>query len=103
VNGKRFIVSSAELHKMSDQPLPRLEPLAVDADDAAAMLSMSRSAFYAAWSAGLVPNGGKIGRQRRWSVVELRAWLAAGMPPRSEWRARQCQIASRERVQRMVS
>jgi predicted DNA-binding transcriptional regulator AlpA len=88
------------MNDRSDQPqlAPALQPLAVDADGAAALLSMSRSAFYAAWSAGLLPLGAKIGRQRRWSLEELRAWLAAGMPPRSEWQARQAQNAAHQRL-----
>ena len=73
-------------------------PLAVDADGAAAMCSMSRRTWYAAWAAGLTPEGVKIGRQRRWIVEELRQWLNAGCPPRSVWTARKAQRDASERI-----
>ena len=67
-----------------------LEPLAVDAENASALLGMSRSMFYKMNESGQIgPMGRRFGKCVRWSVAELRAWAAAGMPPRHEWVKRQ--------------
>ena len=76
-------------------PLARLEPLAVDAEQAAALLGMSRSMFYKMNESGQIgPMGRRFGKCVRWSVAELRAWAEAGMPPRHEWVAQRL-IANR--------
>lgn len=31
----------------------------------------------------------KLGRRLLWRVADLKAWVAAGMPPRSRWQADQ--------------
>ena len=70
----------------------QLEPLAVDARDAAALLGLSRSMFYKMMETGRIgPRGCRFGRALRFSVAELRAWAKAGMPPRQEWLARERQ------------
>jgi hypothetical protein len=38
---------------------------------------------------GRFPAGFRIGRTRLWLCEEIRAWLAAGAPPRAEWEATQ--------------
>ena len=63
-----------------------LEPLAVDAEQAASLLGMSRSMFYKMAESGQIgPMGRRFGKCVRYSVAELRDWSAAGMPPRHEW------------------
>ncbi len=65
-----------------------IEPLAVDVDQAATLIGVSRSAFYKLASAGLIgPAGVRLGKHVRYPLVELREWAAAGMPPRHEWAA----------------
>ena len=63
-----------------------IEPLAVDAEQAAGLLGLSRSMFYKMADAGQIgPMGRRFGKCIRYSLTELRAWAAAGMPPRHEW------------------
>ncbi len=38
-------------------------------------------------SAGETPAPVRLGRLRRWSVEELRAWAASGCPSRARWQA----------------
>ena len=67
--------------------LAPVEPLAVDAEQAAGMLGLSRSMFYKMAESGQIgPMGRRFGKCIRYSLTELRAWEAAGMPPRHEWR-----------------
>jgi excisionase family DNA binding protein len=40
-------------------------------------------------AAGKLPQALRLGGQLRWNAAELRAWIAAGMPARAEWEARQ--------------
>ncbi len=87
---------------MGDQ-LPQVQPLAVGADDAARLLSMSRSTFYAGVSAGLILPGFRIGRQRRWDVEQLKAWIADGARPVSIWQSRQASAVTRERINNLTN
>jgi predicted DNA-binding transcriptional regulator AlpA len=67
-------------------PHASIEPLAVDAAGAATLLGISERHFWAQHSAGKVPRPAlRLGRAVRWSVAELRDWLAAGCPERSRW------------------
>ena len=66
--------------------LAPVEPLAVDAKQAADLLGLARSTFYKMQEAGRIgPQGIHFSRCVRFSLAELRAWAAAGMPPRHEW------------------
>lgn len=47
------------------------QPIAVDADTAAAMLSIGRSTFLARVSRGMMPRPRKIGHRSAWLVEEL--------------------------------
>lgn len=72
-----------------------VEPLAVDAADAAALLGLSRSMFYKMAEAGQIgPSGVRLGRCLRYPLAELRAWAAAGMPRREEWERLRADAAS---------
>ena len=59
--------------------------LAVDAKEAAHMLSVSVRHLRALNSSGRLPRSIRFGRAVRWRVDELRAWLAAGAPERGKW------------------
>ena len=70
----------------SGYPIAPLEPLAVDAQQAAKLLGLSRSMFYKMAEAGRIgPQGVQLGKCKRYSLAELRAWTAAGMPRRELW------------------
>ena len=63
-------------------------PLLLAGDAAAALVGVSKSAFYRLNVQGLVPRAKRFGKLRRWSRVELEAWVAAGCPTREEWEKR---------------
>lgn len=60
-------------------------PLLVDAEEAARLLSISRSTWYALVTSGRAPRGVRLGRCRRWSADDLRRWIEAGCPSRNRW------------------
>ena len=61
-------------------------PLLVSAVDAAGLLGVGRSLFYAMHSNGrLGPQPVKLGRRTLWRQHELTAWVEAGCPPRPKW------------------
>lgn len=69
--------------------LAAVEPLLIRVEDAADLAGLSRAKFYQALEAGLIgPEPIRFGKAIRFSLAELRAWAAAGAPPRSEWRRR---------------
>jgi len=58
----------------------------VDANQAAALLGMSRSSFLRLDQRGLLgPRSVRLGRLVRWHRAEIEAWAAAGCPPRVQW------------------
>jgi len=65
----------------------RTERLLLGSDDAARACGISRTAWWALQSQGRVPAPVRLGRRTLWSVDELRAWVAAGCPPRERWLA----------------
>lgn len=74
---------------MTDYSLT-LAPILVDADDAAALLGVSRGHFLNMDRSGrLGPQPIKLGRCTRWSRAELERWAEVGCPTRSEWTAMQ--------------
>lgn len=64
-------------------------PLLVTAKTAAAMCGKSLRTWRTWDSLGLVPRPVRIKRSTLWRLDELKAWVAAGCPGRSEWEARQ--------------
>lgn len=71
-----------------------LEPLAIDADGASAMVGLSRSGWFKLASQGGVPRPRRIGRRVLYDIEELRQWWAAGCPTQERWEAIQ-QAASK--------
>ena len=62
------------------------EPLAVDIRGVAELLNVSRAHVYGMIAAGRFPiRALRLGRSVRYSVDEVRAWLAAGAPPADKW------------------
>ena len=74
-------------------------PLCVDASGLAVMLDLSPRQIARLDSAGTIPRSISLGRCKRWNVEEVKAWLAAGAPPRSRWNLRSALAAPREREQ----
>jgi predicted DNA-binding transcriptional regulator AlpA len=63
-----------------------LEPLLLNAKQAAQVLGISRSKLYSMHSAGLLPMPIILGQGSiRWSVEELKNWTRAGCPSRQRW------------------
>ncbi len=62
-----------------------VEPLAVGADDAAALIGIGKSLWHELDSSGRIPAPVKLGARCVWPVGELRAWLSAGAPAREQW------------------
>lgn len=55
--------------------------------EVAQLLNVSRRHVYALNASGRIPSPIRLGRRTVWAADELRAWLAAGAPDRSEWEA----------------
>lgn len=67
--------------------LNELPCLALSAGEAAQLLGISVRHLWALNAAARLPRPIRFGRSVRWSLDELRAWLAAGAPERAEWEA----------------
>lgn len=66
--------------------LPPTEPILLRPDQAASVLSISRSHFDALNASGLIgPKPIRLGKLRLWPRNELERWAAAGAPGRVEW------------------
>jgi predicted DNA-binding transcriptional regulator AlpA len=64
------------------------ERLALPAAEVAKLLGISERHLWSMHSTGrLGPRPIALGRAKRWRIEELRAWLAAGAPPRDKWLA----------------
>ena len=64
------------------------ETMLFDANGAARVCAMSRTAWYKRMACGQVPRPVRIGGLVRWRRRELEDWIAAGCPPRSVWENR---------------
>lgn len=70
---------------------PRLlvvaEPILVGAELAGRLCGVSGRTWTRMAASGEIPRPLRLGRLRRWSVDELRAWVAASCPSRERWQA----------------
>lgn len=64
-----------------------LQPLAVDAIEAAHLCGVSPNHWWKLHNSGRCPAPIRLGRRCLWRVAELREWMAAGCPPRDRWKA----------------
>lgn len=64
-----------------------IEPLAVRAADAAALVGLSEASWWRMNSGAKIPAPVKLNGSTVWPVAELRAWIAAGAPDRRTWEA----------------
>jgi predicted DNA-binding transcriptional regulator AlpA len=70
-------------------PAPIIEPELIDADQLAALLNIHPATLYRMKSRGRVPAPLRLSRGCvRWSLREIRDWIAAGCPDRKTWEAR---------------
>jgi predicted DNA-binding transcriptional regulator AlpA len=65
----------------------RLSPLVADARRLARLLCCGLRSIRTWDAAGKLPRPIKLGVRVVWVLSEIRAWLAAGAPPREEWEA----------------
>jgi predicted DNA-binding transcriptional regulator AlpA len=77
---------------MEVEQAPQIEPLLLDARQAAALCGVSRTAWYSLDQQGRIPLGVKLLKFRRWDRRELTAWLDARtatgqLPNRIQWQA----------------
>jgi predicted DNA-binding transcriptional regulator AlpA len=85
----------------TDTPTPVPEPIAVSAADFAALLGLSLSGFYGMKATGRIgPVPLHLGRAVRYRADEIRAWVAAGAPPRQKWLAMQADTAPPPRTKK---
>ncbi len=77
--------TNADPDRPADEVEATIEPIVVRGSEAARLLDISPQSFRRLGLSGQVPKPLHIGRSRRWSVVELRAWVAAGCPCRQRW------------------
>jgi len=62
-----------------------VEPLLLDAAEVGKLLSISESATWRLSRSGRIPRPIRLRGSTRWSLDELRAWVAAGCPGREVW------------------
>ena len=63
--------------------------LLLTSDQAANLCAKSRRTWWSWDTSGLIPRPVRIGHSTLWRAEELRAWIAADCPRRSEWEAMQ--------------
>jgi hypothetical protein len=62
-----------------------LAPLLVDAAGAGTLLDMSARSVRRMDSAALMPRAITCGHSKKWRTEEIRSWVLAGCPNRSDW------------------
>lgn len=64
---------------------PEFCPLAVDATQLAALLSLGLRTIRTLDAAGKLPTPFRCGNRKLWDVSEVKAWITAGAPDRATW------------------
>ena len=75
----RLVLSPAEASDLS--------PLLLDIKGLAKLLSRSVGSLWRDDAAGRLPRAVRIGSSKRWRFDEIRDWVSAGCPSRSDWEA----------------
>ena len=70
---------------MDTKDVKKPEKLLWTAKDMAISLGVSESHIYRMKGKGLLPKPSRIGGVVRWSIAEVKAWVAAGMPNMLRW------------------
>lgn len=89
--GPRSLRADAGQHQSAelilDHETELVQPLLISAKKAARVADIAESSWWKLCSAGRTPAPIRLGRSTRWSLDELRAWIAAGAPSRDHWQA----------------
>ena len=72
---KQFVPLAVELMLLTDKQL-------------AVVLNVSVAHVHSLDNQGKIPAAVSLGKSRRWSTDEIRAWVCAGCPKRIEWQQR---------------
>jgi predicted DNA-binding transcriptional regulator AlpA len=64
-----------------------IAPLCIDANELARLLHVSPRQVYRLRDAGRLPVPLEFGGCVRWSLLEIKDWIAAGAPRRKDWEA----------------
>lgn len=64
------------------------ESLAISADQLAELLGISKRHLWSLNTRGKLPRPIRLGRSVRWSLPDVREWLASGAPDRDAWERR---------------
>jgi len=67
------------------------QPLLIDAKAVARLLGRCERSIWRDDLAGRIPRPVVIGGSKRWSLKELRRWVAAGCLPRAAWESHRSQ------------
>ena len=62
------------------------ERLLLSARDLGTLLGVNKSTVWSWHNSGRIPMPVRIGGATRWRAGEIRAWVAAGCPPREKWK-----------------
>jgi len=73
-------------NRPNDQPVD--SPLVVSAQELASLLRLGLRTLRTMDASGRLPKPIRIGHSVRWSLEEIKDWLAADGPRRTEWEAR---------------
>ena len=79
------IGSPVAAHRRYCKP-PENKGLMIDTKAAAKLLNVCEKTLWTMWNTGRMPAPIRIGRAVRWGYDELRAWVAAGCPPKDQWK-----------------
>ena len=71
-----------------------VETLLVDSSALGKILGIGRSTVFKLSSAGRLPRPLRIGRATRWSVADVRLWIAFGCPSREQFELLQDEMKS---------
>lgn len=80
--------NSAERHSQKpvfNEDAEQPQPLLIHSRDAAKLLGISERTLWGMSHTEETPSPIRIGRNVRWSIEELRAWIRNGCPPRRRW------------------
>ncbi len=68
------------------------EPWLITVSELAEKLQLSERSIHGKRVSGELPAPIKLGRAVRWRADEIKAWLAAGAPPRDKWESMQQEL-----------
>lgn len=61
------------------------QPILIDAEHAAKLVSLGKSTWQRLAASGKIPAPIRLGRRSLWNPGEIKAWVAKGCPDRITW------------------